>query len=123
MDKLCRRRIVKKAIELLRDLKLDIHNLLVDKHSVLLKDGAIKLVGAIINELQSPPRWETPEQYRERTKEAWPDNGAVYWKWADDDAWTIGKYSVIRDGDDPFGVWVICATEAGPPPDGWRPEK
>jgi hypothetical protein len=73
--------------------------------------------------LAGVPDFETPEQYKERTGEPWPDNAAVYWKWADDDAWTIGKYSVMRDEYDPFGVWIICATEAGPPPEGWRPEE
>jgi hypothetical protein len=30
-------------------------------------------IGIALERLQAPPRWETPEQYKERTGKDWPD--------------------------------------------------
>jgi hypothetical protein len=86
----------------------------------------------------SLPRWETTEQYEKRTGEVW--KGAVYFNAFRNDTnksfYTNGEYQVsstkdiletIRNvthitGIFDFKVVVICATEAGRPPDGWRPE-
>jgi RimJ/RimL family protein N-acetyltransferase len=79
-------------------------------------------INEVMAELKAPPRWETPEQWEKRTGEAWPDNGAVYFKMShlgDDVEWGVCRLvSARRDHD-------ICAvaTEAGPPPDGWKPEE
>jgi hypothetical protein len=97
-------------------------------------------------ELQSP-RWETPEQYWERTGKPWPDDWAVYYQgrillcsivdakivneyWSPF-SWHVATWKssrkVINSGMEArkyhdFGL-VICATEAGPPPEGWEPEE
>jgi hypothetical protein len=98
------------------------------------KDGdmasvALGLLMESMAELKSP-QWETPKQREKRTGKVWPDNAAVYWRMRDDKkskwykwfpmplemaemaiAKTIGEHQ------------LICATEAGPPPDDWEPEE
>jgi hypothetical protein len=117
---------MKTAIERLKQAKKAIQKIGAYNSSFRTRDSkisALTLISEAIEELNAPLRWETPEQWEKRKGEEWPDNAAVYWKWADDDAWTIGKYSVMRDEYDPFGVWIICATVAGPRPYGWKPEE
>jgi hypothetical protein len=82
----------------------------------------------------------TPEQYKARTGEAWPDNWAVYVRGFDKKEggcefghaerffreWEATTYENAKwvVGRDYFlNVIIICATEAGPPPDDWRPEE
>jgi hypothetical protein len=82
-----------------------------------------------IAELKALPRWETPEQREKRTGEAWPDDWAVYALYEDNDGqrqWFWGGYGKERDktgrkSKNPIAI--VCATEAGPPPDDWRPEE
>jgi hypothetical protein len=79
-----------------------------------------------IAELKTKPRWETPEQRLKRTGEAWPEDWAVYAVYEDNDGkkkWFSGCYcrerERMRKGKIP--EMIVCATEAGPPPDDWRP--
>jgi hypothetical protein len=97
------------------------------------------LIKQAMRELKSGiPCWETTEQYDKRTGKAW--KGAVYFNAFRNDTgesfYTNGEYQVsstkdiletIRNvthitGIFDFRVVVICATEAGPPPNGWEPE-
>jgi hypothetical protein len=72
---------------------------------------------------------ETPEQYKKHNKHDWPDKNAVYYLSTYencDPTWlvtTYGQYknSKARDGFSHIGC-AICATEAGCPPENWRPE-
>jgi hypothetical protein len=77
-------------------------------------------------------RWETPEQYKARTGKPWPDDWAVYYRYVSAsgklDIWRTGYYENIANSNHDFrshnaGYYqIVCATEAGPPPDDWRPE-
>jgi hypothetical protein len=67
-------------------------------------------------------RWETPEQYEQRTREKWPDDWPV-WSITTDgilEITTMGEEEIRKTWGN--HIYVI-ATEAGPPPDGWRPEE
>jgi hypothetical protein len=87
-----------------------------------------------IAELKTPRRY-TPEQWLERTGVPWPDNGAVYMLYKPPEVsgvfpfWRIETYCYAKMYLNGVAVHskscfaVVCATEAGPPPDGWRPEK
>jgi hypothetical protein len=84
-------------------------------------------------ELKALPRWETPEQYRKRMGEAWPENAAVYYRYNFDyktyHGWMVGCHKDIvnlRADIEALNAGthqIICATEAGPPSDSWRPEE
>jgi hypothetical protein len=75
-----------------------------------------------VPEAESPPRWETPEQREKRTGKKWPDNWPV---WAlisllhGELIWEVMSYDTATSAAE----YIVCATEAGPPPDGWRPEE
>jgi hypothetical protein len=72
------------------------------------------------------PEFITPEQYKERTGEDWPEGWAVYvlnrskhtkekvYRW---EAYSYYATRTFR-GRNP----IVCATEAGKPPKSWRPE-
>jgi hypothetical protein len=101
-------------------------------------------INSALDLLQSP-RWETPEQWEKRTGEKWPDDWAVYWRYSEIFAykakeWIPGKelvpvyyawdlefYGPLKEKysseiyDD--RIDIVCATEAGPPPDDWKPEE
>jgi hypothetical protein len=68
----------------------------------------------------------TPIQYEKRTGEAWPDDGAVYFKvirvylhGLGGVEWGVCRWQTARRDHD----ICVVATEAGPPPDDWRPEE
>jgi hypothetical protein len=70
-------------------------------------------------------RWETPEQCKKRTGEAWLDKAPVYA--LTEFGWIVMSYNSAKmrlhyDGTLGFVTAIVCATEAGPPPDGWEPE-
>jgi hypothetical protein len=73
------------------------------------------------------PAWETPEQYEKRTGEKWPDDWAVYSlnELNECNAWSVGVYKHERlyMKDHKTMKAIVCATEAGRPPDDWRPEE
>jgi hypothetical protein len=94
----------------------------------------------IVEHVKSPPCWETPEQYRERTGKQW--EGAVYFnlfnKKEGHSVYIDGKYQTHRVEDalviidrlenqqhcHDYTAIVICANnDNGKPPDGWRPEE
>jgi hypothetical protein len=91
-----------------------------------LEDGIDRLrnlIGAI-----NKPRWETPEQWEQRTGEPWHGNWAVYvrlieenYRGPDSVEWAVNTYKNVRKWHD--DSQIVCATEAGPPPNNWRPEE
>jgi hypothetical protein len=129
---------MKKIIEVLLKIKQYIGDF-DDENMVLMighQDGKdmVSAIDDALSELETP-RWYTPEQWEERTGEPWPENGAVYF-WNGCAGWAIMYYGrwkemIIKLGEE--GGYkrlpeketqypAVCATEAGPPPDGWRPE-
>jgi hypothetical protein len=79
-----------------------------------------------VPEDETKPRWVTAAQYEKRMGKPWPDDCAVYYRNPIDFAWYLMLFS---DAKERIGgrVWmlnkvVICATEAGRPPDNWLPE-
>jgi hypothetical protein len=86
-------------------------------------------------EAEAPPRWYTPEQWENHTGKPWPNEWAVYYRkrykptifepetWT---IWMVAKHKSIKTLKNryaPQEVQVVCAAEAGAPPDGWRPEE
>jgi hypothetical protein len=78
-------------------------------------------------------RWETPEQYLKRTGKPWPNNWAVYCRiyigkpssfsvYTYNDALRLLSMTVAHTELD-IKYHIVCATEAGIPPDDWRPEE
>jgi hypothetical protein len=82
----------------------------------------------VIKELKTP-RWETPEQYEKRTGNKWPDSALVYAMYEANDGsriWGYESYGYAqykREKNRHNPIWIICATEAGQPPDDWKPEE
>jgi hypothetical protein len=72
------------------------------------------------------PAWETPEQYERRTGKKWQDDWAVYALYENNDGerrWFWGGCGrERRKGENGNTRKIVCAAEAGPPPDGWEPE-
>jgi hypothetical protein len=81
----------------------------------------------VIKELKAPPRFETPEQREKRTGEKWPDDWAVYVrneKMIYPGCWHVWEHKKWKDTEIRTKIphyTIICATEAGPPSDGWKP--
>jgi hypothetical protein len=117
---------VKKVVELLEKLGKNIDYIIgdVDPEYRYICDEVIDMIHGIMAELQTP-RWYTPEQWKRRTGEPWPDNGAVYVRQADGSSspWIVKQYLDVRVTTWLVPVTVICATEAGPPPDDWHPKE
>jgi hypothetical protein len=90
----------------------------------------LDLLDQAIAELKSP-RWYTPKQWEQCTGKAWPDSGAVYWRYKrdmerEDKKWYINIYILALRSAKYVGMandakQIICATEAGPPPEDWEP--
>jgi hypothetical protein len=113
---------MKNLIELLWDVKHGVNCLDIAGDRVL-KDrcDTMQILDEAIRELENRPKWETPEQYRERTGKAWPDDWAVYTRayssgmsWS---RWAVCDYAEAKCTI--YTVQTVCATEAGPPPDDW----
>jgi hypothetical protein len=114
---------MKKAIELLKQLADDLS---FDRPyskeilEIVCEDTRIGIL-EVIELLQAPPRWETPEQYKKRTGEDWPDEAAVYiygkryWL-----GWSVCRYITAKNKKVSL---YVCATEAGLPPADWKPEE
>jgi hypothetical protein len=125
---------MKKAIEWLTEaLKLISGSWYVTREEI---DRVVAIRSCIkdaLTELKTP-RWETPEQWEKRTGEVWPENGAVRivnpkGEWELMELWRAKQLEqdlarLDKDfGDEPEGLLIVCDRgEAGPPPDGWRPE-
>jgi hypothetical protein len=73
---------------------------------------------------ETEPRRETPEQYEKRAGKPWPENAAVYTICVKNhrEFWYPKSLELVKKAGVPLKN-VIIATEAGPPPDGWRPEE
>jgi hypothetical protein len=126
--------VMKKVIKKLEDVK----KFLLGRYAFGLEEGIdnkplkqrIDMLSEAILELQSPhPRWETPEQWEKRTGERWPNNGAVYVLYENNtngNKWVFCEsyyYAASEPCEGNRLVAIICATEAGPPPDAWEPEE
>lgn len=96
-------------------------------------DIAIRLLQQAIEALEKPATYKTPDQYKERTGKDWPDNAAVYWSRTISDGrqstWEPSSYSYAKhfidglvNGTLEIKTHIVITTEAGCPPDGWRPE-
>jgi hypothetical protein len=121
---------MKKAVELINKAKSALYDLDMSEsfreHDEGVQDEVVSFLDEAIAELRSPPRWETPEQREKRTGEKWPDSAPVFHCYIDGGGflvrlWEVGFYRNYRSKNKPLGLCVVCATEAGPPPDGWRP--
>jgi hypothetical protein len=121
---------MKKAIELLEKARAEIKEESARSFVVGLKLGKIaEYVYEALAELKAQPRWETPEQWEKRTGEKWLDSWAVYALYENKDGtsqWFWGGYKkeldrATRHNKNPLNI--VCATEAGPPPDDWRLEE
>jgi hypothetical protein len=131
-----RRESMKKAIELLETAKLDLIKFSRDHSRIILAMSALSNIEEALYDLRLRPRWETPEQREKRTGEAWPDNAPAYfnlWFLTKDSKYTPGIWQLMELGKARKEVErltsleiktaIVCATEAGPPPDGWKPEE
>jgi hypothetical protein len=118
---------VTKVIELLEEAKLDLIEFSRDTALIGVAMRALSRVEEAIAELETP-RWVTPEQWEAEMGEPWPDDWAVYirymgihGKWLE---WHVTVYETVK-----FSVYlpdklqIICATEAGPPPEHFDPAK
>jgi hypothetical protein len=107
---------VKKAIETLERIKIDL-----DTHCITWR--TLELLDRAIAELKAPPRGYTPEEWKAETDEAWPDDWAVYTICVKDhrEFWYPKSLELVKKAGVPLKN-VICATEAGKPPDDWRPK-
>jgi hypothetical protein len=89
--------------------------------------SAMNIIEEALALLKAPPRFETPDQWEQRIGEKWPDDWAVYRLYTDNDGvsrWCAECYMSSKRPNNKYkSLPVVCATEAGPPPDGWRPEE
>jgi hypothetical protein len=80
--------------------------------------------------LTKVPDWETPEQWKKRTGKSWPEGAAVYFRMCTDkfggfivytykDALRLRDMAIAHAGITPK-YQIVCATEAGPPPDTYQ---
>jgi hypothetical protein len=114
---------MKKVIEWLERIKIDLDTHCITWHALELLDKALA-------ELKAPPSWETPEQWEKRTGEALQDNAMVLWKrkgdkyqdWSWADLSTYAHFKIHCGG---HPERCICLVFSGPymPPDGWKPEE
>jgi hypothetical protein len=115
---------MKKIIEMLEKADGKIGTVVVhDSGSAKRRKEAETLVRQAVAKLEGRPKWETPEQYKKRTGKAWPDSGAVYTICVKNhqEFWYPKSLGLVKKVGVPLKN-VIIATEAGPPPDDWRPE-
>ena len=128
---------MKRAIENLETALEDITEAgYIEPDNSLMSDALYRIKDAL-TELKAPPRWETPEQREKRTGEPWPDDWPVYCCGQTDEfakrydallkrphgyTWMCMTYKKANNYEFYKMTHIICATEAGPPPDGWRPE-
>jgi hypothetical protein len=137
-----RRHTVKDVIELLEDAEKKVFCISVcgdKRRNAEYRNVACDLIRQAIAELKSP-RWYTPEQWENQTGKALPDDWAVYINtWFRDSGKSVyidGRWRVVTlkeamlsekilKSSRParYTVTIVCATEAGPPPNDWRPEE
>jgi hypothetical protein len=90
---------MKTAIELLEEAQWRIASIICeDPRSADYASEAEEIVKQVIDCLKTP-RWETPDQYKKRTGEPWPDRWAVYALYEDNDGnkeWFCGTHGKER---------------------------
>jgi len=64
------------------------------------------------------PVYETPEMYKQRTGEEWPDNDSV-WYLADGGAWVLCEKHIAIEWPMKY---IVIDTKSGKPPADYRPE-
>jgi hypothetical protein len=126
---------MRKIIELLEKAKADTVYLL-SAGGWIIPDtwirSAIKSIEKAIAELKNKPRWETPEQYKKRTGANLPDDTPVWSRYHGHyiEPWSLGTYGETeelieywkeRGHDNKYDI--VIATDAGLPPDDWKPEE
>jgi hypothetical protein len=91
--------------------------------------SAFCYIGEAIALLKAPPRFETPEKWEQRTGEKLNELTPVWVRhvYHDDWCWHLGTYEEEKENNKYFEESgykcdMVIATEAGPPPDGWKPE-
>jgi hypothetical protein len=119
---------MKKAIELLERAREALEKEPRDLSCAVQTRTARCIIGEVLDELKAPRRWYTPEQWKERTGEEWPDMNAVYVQaykdyqgtgdWEPQYEWGVALHCEVKG----LRFTIICATGAGKPPDGWVPE-
>jgi hypothetical protein len=123
---------MKTAIELLKQADWKIGTVVVhDSGSAKRRKEAETLVRQAVGKLEGRPKWETPEQYEKRTGKKWPDDWAVYALYEDNGGslkWFAQSRGFtekqIKRNKSGSGIkMMVCATEAGPPPDEWGMEE
>jgi hypothetical protein len=84
--------------------------------------SARRTIDKALAELKTP-LWYTPERWEAEAGEPWPDNGAVYVICVGNrrEFWYPKSLELVKRAGISLKS-VIVATEAGPPPDEWRPE-
>jgi hypothetical protein len=96
-----------------------------DEASAKYKKNAEKCFEEALRLLPAGP--ETPEEYAERTGQAWPDNYAVYALYENNDGkkkWFCGIHGIERKraNKNKNQKLIVIAAESEPPTDDWRPE-
>ena len=116
---------MKKVIDLLEQALEDLDGAsFIDLDNDYINNAVFHINNALA-ELQSYHRWMTPEQWEAETGKPWPDDWAVYarqkehGKWS---GWIVARLNYARLGTEGIEHTIVCATEAGRPPDGWRPK-
>jgi hypothetical protein len=89
---------------------------------------ATDYINEALVELKALDRWYTPEQWEKRTGAAWPDKWSVYVRYRGTNGtfctwlstlYSLAKYEPLYKTE----KQIVCATEAGPPPNDWWPEE
>jgi hypothetical protein len=113
---------MKKVIERLEKAKTTVEEMITDDPESNRPYWILDNIRDALYELRRLSRWETPKQYEARTGQKWPDNWAVYAWFASEASGNAQAmdYSVAKVAS--FNC-IVCATEAGPPLEDWKPEK
>jgi hypothetical protein len=135
-------REMKKVIELLIEIRTDIidHFHSPEKVKKFMGKDIVGALNEAIVMIKNLPSWETPEQYRDRTGQDWPENALVYYRYAGARETYEGIYYDEFDGEWGYAAYkricgfareaekhkngryqIICVGEAGCPPKNWRP--
>jgi hypothetical protein len=94
------------------------------KERKLVREGE-RLINEAVD-LLIMPCWYTPDRWKDLTGKEWQDKAAVYYRCSRADTWVILSFeeakrdivmSLIPSAD------IICATEAGIPPNDWKLEE
>jgi hypothetical protein len=125
-----RRRLrMKKVIELLRKANESLCRVASWMRVLDSIATATDYINEALVELKALDHWYTPEQWKQRTGEEWPDGAAVYGRvkfsafeiWS---GWTIkSRRDAVWEYDAFQEFQIVCATKPGPPPDDWKPEE